>query len=74
MEEARRQIECTKVFQILKGVRGQAACDLDALCALLVNTGRLICELGEIKEIDFNPVLSFAEGCCAVDARIVLGK
>lgn len=74
MAEARRQIECTKVHQILKGVRGQAACDIEALCSLLVNASKLICEVSEISEIDFNPVLSFAKGCCAVDARIVLGK
>lgn len=73
LAEARRQVEGTKVYRILQGVRGQKPCDIDALCALIVNTGNLICEIPEIREIDFNPVLGHTSGCCAVDARIVIG-
>ncbi|OIQ50530.1 succinyl-CoA synthetase subunit beta [Pseudodesulfovibrio hydrargyri] len=72
-EEALRQIEETKIATVLKGVRGQAPCDIDALAELIVNVGKLICDFEEIKEIDFNPVLSYPDGCVAVDARIVIG-
>ncbi len=73
-EEALRQIQETKVSQLLKGVRGQQPSDVDAIAELLVNAGRLICDFEEIKEFDFNPVLSYPDGCMAVDARIVLGN
>ena len=72
--EARRQIAETKIFQILRGVRGQKPCDIDALCSLVVNAGKLICDFEEIREIDFNPVFSYPEGCMAVDARIIIGS
>jgi len=70
--EARRQIEDTKAYEILKGVRGASACDIDALTELIVNTGRVLSELTEIDQIDFNPVLAYPGGCTIVDARIIL--
>jgi acetyl-CoA synthetase (ADP-forming) len=72
--EARRQIEDTKAYEILKGVRGASACDIDALTELMVNTGRLLSELPEIDQIDFNPVLAYPTGCTIVDARIILSR
>nr|MBQ6241556.1 acetate--CoA ligase family protein [Lachnospiraceae bacterium] len=74
MAEARRQIEQTRVYRLLQGVRGNKPCDLDALCRMLVNTGDLLLENEEIREVDFNPVLCYEDRCVAVDARIVIGK
>ncbi|MDR1660026.1 MAG: acetate--CoA ligase family protein [Desulfovibrio sp.] len=73
-DEARRQMEATKIYQVLLGMRGREPCDLDALCSLIVNAGKLICDFEEIREVDFNPVLSYPDGCMAVDARIVIGE
>ncbi|CAK7021944.1 MAG: Trans-feruloyl-CoA synthase FCS1 [Desulfovibrio sp.] len=72
--EAVRQINETKIAAILKGVRGQKPCDENALADLIVNAAKLICDFEEIREIDFNPVFSYADGCVAVDARIVIGN
>lgn len=71
-DEARRQIEDTKAFEILKGVRGNPACDIDALSRLIVNTSRLLAEVGQITEIDFNPVRAYPDGCFVLDARLKL--
>lgn len=71
-EEALRQIKETKVYQLLKGVRGEKPCDLDSLCEVIVNTGRLLSSFAEIKELDFNPVFCYTDGCVVVDARLVL--
>ena len=71
-EEAKRQINETMASKVLAGVRGSAPCDLDALASLLVNTGRLLAETPEIAEIDFNPVMAYPDGCCVVDARMIL--
>ena len=72
--EAKRQIEDTKASEILKGVRGAPPSDMDAVAELIVNTGRLVSELSEIDQIDFNPVLAYPTGCCVVDARIIVKK
>lgn len=71
-EEALRQIRETKAFEILKGVRGAPPCDIDAVADLIVNAGRMIAEIPEIRELDFNPILVYPDGCLAVDARIVI--
>jgi acyl-CoA synthetase (NDP forming) len=71
-EEARRQIEQTKVYKILQGVRGEQPCDIDALAEAVVNAANLLVSYDEIKEIDLNPVICYTNGCVAVDSRIVL--
>lgn len=70
--EALKQIAETKIYKVLQGFRGDEPCDLEAVSKLIVNTGRLICEIPEIKELDFNPVIVYPDGCVAVDARIIL--
>ncbi|MDR0621142.1 MAG: acetate--CoA ligase family protein [Deltaproteobacteria bacterium] len=72
--EAGRQIEATKVSRILKGVRGESPRDLEALRQLLVNVGDIICRYHEIKEIDLNPIVSYAKGYAAVDVRVIVGQ
>lgn len=71
-DEALRQIKQTRAYGILKGVRGSASCDIEALADLLVSVGRLLCDEPLIKEIDMNPVIAYPEGYCAVDARIIV--
>ena len=60
--------------RLLKGVRGQAPADREALVAVITRMSQLLCDLPEIGEIDVNPVkvLSPGRGCVAVDCRIVL--
>jgi acetyltransferase len=69
---ARRMMEQTKVYEALKGVRGRAPVDLDALERLLVRFSQLVVEQRWIKEIDINPLLAAPRGLTALDARIVL--
>ena len=69
---ARHQMERTKIFTALKGVRGRKSVDLDALEALIVRFSELVVEQRWIKEIDINPLLASPDGLIALDARIVL--
>jgi acetyltransferase len=78
---ARRMMEQTTIHKALKGVRGRAGVDLDALARLLVRFSQLVVEQRWIKEIDINPLLAAppsgagvagAGGILALDARIVL--
>jgi acetyl-CoA synthetase (ADP-forming) len=71
-QEAGRQLQETRAFKLLQGVRGEEPCDIGALCELIVNTGRLISSHAGISEIDFNPVFCYPQGCTVVDARMVL--
>ena len=69
---ARHQMEKTKIFKALKGVRGRKSVDLDALDALVVRFSELVVEQRWIKEIDINPLLASPDGLIALDARVVL--
>lgn len=69
---ARRLMERTKIYTALKGVRGRAPVDLEALEQLLVRFSQMVVEQPWIKEIDINPLLASPERLLALDARIVL--
>jgi acetyltransferase len=75
---ARRMMEQTQIYKALKGVRGRAPIDLDALAKLMVRFSQLVVEQRWIKEIDINPLLVVANGDAsrapfvALDARVVL--
>lgn len=69
---ARLLMEQTRVYEALKGVRGQKPVDLGALEQLLVRFSLLVVEHREIAEIDVNPLFVSAEQMIALDARIVL--
>lgn len=69
---ARRWIEQTKIFKVLKGVRGRPPADLAALEETLVRFARLVHQERRIVELDINPLLASAEGVVALDARVVV--
>jgi acetyltransferase len=69
---ATRLMEQTRIFQALKGVRGQSAVDMTALENILVRFSRLVVDQPWIKEMDINPLVASPNGVIAVDARIVL--
>ena len=57
---------------LLKGYRGHAPADIDALRELLLRVSRLAVDVPEIIELDLNPVIALppGHGCRIVDARI----
>lgn len=69
---ARRIMERTRIYQALKGVRGQKAVDLNQLEQLLVHFSQLVVEQPYIKEIEINPLLVSGEGLIGLDARVIL--
>jgi acetyltransferase len=58
---------------LLKGFRGGGKADLEALKECLVQVSRLLCEHGEIQQLDINPLVVRTEGqgCQVVDAKIL---
>jgi acetyltransferase len=69
---ARRMMEQTKIYQALRGVRGQESVDMNALDQLLVRFSELVVEQPAIAELDINPLLASSERLIALDARIIL--
>ncbi len=69
---ARRMIERTRIATALRGVRGRAPVDMEALEQLLVRFSLLVVEQRAIAEIDINPLLASPDRFLALDARLVL--
>jgi len=69
---ARRMMEETRIYEALKGVRGRAPVNLDALEKLLVRFSQLVVEQPWIRELDINPLLASPERLVSLDARVVL--
>jgi len=61
-----------KGYEILKGARGEAPKDMEAIKILLMKISQLSIENPEIKEIDLNPVFVFEKGLQVIDARMIL--
>ncbi|UCG12210.1 MAG: acetate--CoA ligase family protein, partial [Deltaproteobacteria bacterium] len=60
--------------RILQGIRGQPPADQNALTQIIQRLSQLVCDLGQIEEVDINPlkVLPQGRGCLGVDCRMVL--
>ena len=71
---ARRMIEETKVYKILKGYRNIPPANLDLLEEALIRLGMLVTDFPEIVELDINPLLLTPKNAWALDARIVVKK
>jgi acetyltransferase len=74
--EARKMMEETKAYTLLKGIRGEEASDIEALKEMLLRVSQLVCDFPEIIEMDINPVIVYGEGkgCYALDVKITLTK
>ena len=64
----------TRVDRLLRGYRDRAPADREAVGAAMVRLSQLIADVGEIAELDINPLLADADGVIALDARIVVSQ
>ncbi len=62
----------TRVDRLLRGYRDRPPAARAAVCDAMVRLSQLIADVGEIAELDVNPLLADAEGVIALDARIVV--
>lgn len=67
---ARELVSRTRVSRLLAGYRDRPAADLDAVCAVIMRVSQLVSDIGEIVELDINPLLADETGVIALDARI----
>jgi acetate---CoA ligase (ADP-forming) len=71
-QDAKEMVRQIKAYRLLEGYRGQPRVDIENLEGLLLKVSRMIEENPEIKEMDINPLIAYADGAVAVDARIIL--
>ncbi len=69
---ARHMLEEIRGSRILTGVRGQEPVDLPALQECIERLSQLAIEFPLIQELDVNPLVAYADGALALDARILL--
>ena len=68
--DAEELVSTGKAGKLVAGFRGAPPADAAALADLLLRLSRLAEELPEVAELDLNPVIALAAGCCAVDVRV----
>lgn len=74
MALAKRIIEGTKVYELLKGYRGLKGVNLQDLQFLLYKFSYLLMDFPEIKSIDINPYMVDETGGIVLDAKVELDR
>jgi len=69
---AKRMMEETKVYELLKGYRNKPPADIRQLEEAMVKLSNIVVDFPEIAEMDINPLVVSDGKVCALDARIVL--
>jgi acetyl coenzyme A synthetase (ADP forming)-like protein len=71
-DEALSMLDSIRAAELLRGVRGSAPVDREALAGIIEKVGRIVSDFPEIRELDLNPVFASAAGATAVDVRIAV--
>ena len=71
-----QMLVATRSYELLKGVRGQAAVDIDAIAVSLQYISQLVTDFPQIVEMDINPFIVGNVGGPSVtaDARITISE
>lgn len=72
VREAASMLDSIAAAPILRGVRGGAGVNRNALAGLIVRVSQLVTDFPEVVELDLNPVFARPDGATAVDVRIVV--
>jgi acetyl coenzyme A synthetase (ADP forming)-like protein len=70
--EALTMVSGIAAAEILRGVRGGAAVDRDAIARIITAVSTVVSDFPEIQEIDLNPVFARKDGAVAADVRVLL--
>jgi len=73
--EAREMIDEIRAHALLRGVRGEAPADIDAIVDAICRVSALAMEFSDISELDINPLIvgERGSGAIAADVRIGIG-
>lgn len=71
-QDALTMLDSISAAEILRGVRGGAAVDRNALAKMIAAVSRAVTDFPEIRELDLNPVFADRNGAAAADVRVLL--
>lgn len=73
--EAREMISEIRAFGLLRGARGAAPADIDAIVDVICRVSALAMEFDDVTELDINPLIvgDRGQGAIAADIRIGIG-
>ena len=71
---ARRIMEETKVYKLLKGYRNVPPANVKLLEEVMVRFSQMLVDFPQLKEVDINPLFINEKEALALDARIVIDK
>ena len=71
-DDALSMLDGIAAAEVLKGVRGAAGVNREALAAVIQRVSELVTDFPEIGELDLNPVFATEKGAIAADVRIVI--
>lgn len=72
-QEIRRMIRELRAYHLLSGVRGEKPADIESLVDVVGLVGAVLLNCPGITDIEINPLLVYADGVRAVDARVLTG-
>ena len=74
--EANDMITGIKTHELLEGIRGYKAKDIESITDIILRISQLVIDFPEINEFEINPLMVFdeGEGALAVDMRLMLKK
>ncbi len=70
--DAAQMLDEIKGSAVLKGIRGAPPADREALKSVILRVAEFVEQHPEVQELDLNPMMAYADGALAVDARIVI--
>ena len=70
MHLAQEMMGRTRVFGLLQGYRGRSPVAIGEVALTLIKVAQLIIDMGEVVELDINPLLADEFGALALDARL----
>jgi acetyl coenzyme A synthetase (ADP forming)-like protein len=72
-DEIRGMIREIEGYRLIRGYRGEAPKDEEALVRIITAMAQNFVEDPRIREFDLNPVIVYEQGASVVDARIIVG-
>jgi acyl-CoA synthetase (NDP forming) len=70
-DRVRSALERLAIAPILRGYRGAAPRDLEAVIDAVVSVASVLVDNASIADVEINPVVAHASGVIALDARII---
>ncbi|MCD6445644.1 bifunctional acetate--CoA ligase family protein/GNAT family N-acetyltransferase, partial [Candidatus Bathyarchaeota archaeon] len=71
---ARRIMEETKVYQLLRGYRNVPPANIRLLEEIMVRFSQMLVDFPQLKEVDINPLFINSKEAFALDARVIIDK